>query len=742
MGFVADARRRSKQALFAGQALALISLLAFSASTAPAQECLDYSAHLQWVGQAATPGLANSVLLAPPYAYTTSHGLGVQVLSLEDPRHPTYLAGVDTPGFSFKLARRGAYLFVADGYAGLQVVDVTNPLAPALVAGHPSSYAYDVVARGDFVYLADYSGGLKIFDVSVPTAPTLVGQVATPRGALGVSLSGDLAFVAASGAGLLVVDISAPASPRIIGQASTAGTANDTAVADGYALVSNDEIGIEVFSVADPSQPTLVGQIALGSGGKQILYDRGCAYVGSGYAGLNIIDLADPTHPVLEGRSTIPFAKDTALYGDLAFVTNGMTGERGLDIFDIHHRNSPHALMDLRLPGKAVDVTLANGLAYVSGYFDNTTGELLVVDARNPGTAAVVGDLRIPAAGAVRDAVVAGDVAVLAMAGGLMTVDVSDPAAPNVLASVATECAVSGLVRRGDLVYAANGSCGLAVFDVSNPLLPLLKSRLELAGSTAAVELAGNRAYVGCGDSLCVVDVTDPEHLQVVSTTSMPSPVMGLALTANRVYVACSSAGVQIRGLANPDQPVLLGTLPSFHFAVEVAVRDDVAYVADGTGGVQVFDVADPSAPFRLGIYSPLNSQSAWVGAVAMGADGVYVADQWSGLSIIPLQCRGSAVEAAQGIVQAGALAAWPNPFNPETRLSFVVNDDGPVRLTIHDVRGRLVRTLVAADLTSGDHDATWDGRDEHGLPVASGSYLARLDAGHVVEVRRLTLVR
>jgi len=86
--------------------------------------------------------------------------------------------------------------------------------------------------------------------------------------------------------------------------------------------------------------------------------------------------------------------------------------------------------------------------------------------------------------------------------------------------------------------------------------------------------------------------------------------------------------------------------------------------------------------------------------------------------------------------------AAVPNPFNPATVLSFVIPADGPVRLTVHDLRGRLVRTLVAADLVAGDHHATWDGRDARGLPVASGSYLARLSAGHVVQVRRLTLVR
>lgn len=85
---------------------------------------------------------------------------------------------------------------------------------------------------------------------------------------------------------------------------------------------------------------------------------------------------------------------------------------------------------------------------------------------------------------------------------------------------------------------------------------------------------------------------------------------------------------------------------------------------------------------------------------------------------------------------------AQPNPFNPSTVIRFDVAAAGPVELIVYDVAGRRVRTLVREARDAGSHQATWDGRDDRGLPVASGSYLYQLRAGVEVQTRRMTLVK
>ena len=83
-----------------------------------------------------------------------------------------------------------------------------------------------------------------------------------------------------------------------------------------------------------------------------------------------------------------------------------------------------------------------------------------------------------------------------------------------------------------------------------------------------------------------------------------------------------------------------------------------------------------------------------------------------------------------------------PNPFNPQTTLRFSLPAAGRARLSVFDVAGRLVRTLVDADLAAGGHEVVWDGRDEGGRDVGSGSYLARLESGGRLEAIRMALVR
>lgn len=75
----------------------------------------------------------------------------------------------------------------------------------------------------------------------------------------------------------------------------------------------------------------------------------------------------------------------------------------------------------------------------------------------------------------------------------------------------------------------------------------------------------------------------------------------------------------------------------------------------------------------------------------------------------------------------------YPNPFNPETRIRFRVAGQygygSEVTITIYNVLGRAVRTLVSESLAPGEYERTWDARDEQGNPVASGMYIYTMTA-------------
>lgn len=84
-----------------------------------------------------------------------------------------------------------------------------------------------------------------------------------------------------------------------------------------------------------------------------------------------------------------------------------------------------------------------------------------------------------------------------------------------------------------------------------------------------------------------------------------------------------------------------------------------------------------------------------------------------------------------------------PNPFNPVTEISFYVPDGGAsVSLRVYDVSGRLIRTLVDGDRPSGIRTVTWDGTDEAGHPVASGTYFYQVATPSFSETKKMLLLK
>jgi serine protease len=83
-----------------------------------------------------------------------------------------------------------------------------------------------------------------------------------------------------------------------------------------------------------------------------------------------------------------------------------------------------------------------------------------------------------------------------------------------------------------------------------------------------------------------------------------------------------------------------------------------------------------------------------------------------------------------------------PNPFNPQTVLTFEVAAPGRVSLAIYDVAGKLVRTLVDDTRPAGRYDVTWNGMDDSGQRVSSGVYFAKYRGGDQEQVRKMTMVK
>jgi len=84
----------------------------------------------------------------------------------------------------------------------------------------------------------------------------------------------------------------------------------------------------------------------------------------------------------------------------------------------------------------------------------------------------------------------------------------------------------------------------------------------------------------------------------------------------------------------------------------------------------------------------------------------------------------------------------FPNPFNPKTTIRFALPAAGHARVTIYDVAGRLVRTLVDESLPAKLHEVQWAGQDDSGRQVSAGVYFYMVTSGDNREVGRMALVK
>ena len=85
---------------------------------------------------------------------------------------------------------------------------------------------------------------------------------------------------------------------------------------------------------------------------------------------------------------------------------------------------------------------------------------------------------------------------------------------------------------------------------------------------------------------------------------------------------------------------------------------------------------------------------------------------------------------------------AFPNPFNPNTTLSYELPEDAMVNFTIYDMMGRIVRNLVSSQQIAGYKSVQWNATNNQGLPVSAGVYLYSIQAGDFRQTKKMVLFK
>ena len=84
----------------------------------------------------------------------------------------------------------------------------------------------------------------------------------------------------------------------------------------------------------------------------------------------------------------------------------------------------------------------------------------------------------------------------------------------------------------------------------------------------------------------------------------------------------------------------------------------------------------------------------------------------------------------------------YPNPFNPETTISYSVKDKLPVTIEIYNLKGQKVKTLVNETKAPGNHSVVWKGLDDNNRPVSSGVYFFKMNAGKYSSTKKMIMMK
>ncbi len=153
-------------------------------------------------------------------------------------------------------------------------------------------------------------------------------------------------------------------------------------------------------------------------------------------------------------------------------------------------------------------------------------------------------------------------------------------------------------------------------------------------------------------------------------------------------------------------------------------------YLLQGTSVSTAF--ASAMAAVKLSLAGPTTPQSIAGQLVSEGAALAPVGSKYYGDAILKLPWFPDAepVEVVEDETEGLRITATPNPARPVTRLSADLDSDGPVRVEVFDIAGRLRRCLCDGFEPSGPVEWVFDGRDDFGRPLPGGLYLARIAAG------------
>ncbi|MBD3271205.1 MAG: T9SS type A sorting domain-containing protein [Elusimicrobia bacterium] len=747
-----------------------------------------------------TQNTATSVSLEGRYLFAACDSQGVLMFDVSDPCNPIYMGTYDAPGRAFRISIHGSRGYVSDFRKGLRVIDIlpgsptflqelgyneqctqtwdvaiqgdfayvgTDLMKLFVVDINPESntyleilFVYDSVERGrrltikdNYLFVADLSteGGLKVFSVNGDGSLTFIKKSATIHQPQDFFIHGEFAYVVRSS--MIYVMYANPYHPQFLELIAqhNAPYASSIFINNNRWYVASYYNGFFVYDISDPHILRTIGHLNLPNGGRSIAIGNGYAYIGESIDGLKIVDVrsAQPRMvkelPFISSTDAIVF-KDNYLYiDDYNFV-----------ILDVSNPVNPRQVwVDQSV--SVTDICVEVGYAYVTGIKNNPLPRkrgLLIYDITSPSSSQLVGFYETPYDESLLGVGVFGDYAYLGRYHeGLEIVNIKDPSHPVHVDMVDLDYAYYPYVKN-NLLYVACGTRGLAIYDISDPAAPVKQSVVPGARSVYDVEVIGAYAYITNGSGgIITADISDPVHPINVGYYDTPGNAQALAYYRNCVYVADEYAGLWV---------VRNSLLPYYrisghvynengygmdHIMISIADGDyeDKRYqLTDKDGYYEFTHLGDSDyriQAYHTEIYLSPSGYSYLPLSDTMTNQDFYYAGR---IEPPPIDVRATDITVDPGEVKVqGGPNGYVNPeYSQVAQIWFHAKGPGEATIKLYTLQGQLVNEFTHQTAGSGAETVVWDCCNADGSTVASGVYIAYIEAPGIEKTVKIAIVR
>jgi parallel beta-helix repeat protein len=230
------------------------------------------------------------------------------------------------------------------------------------------------------------------------------------------------------------------------------------------------------------------------------------------------------------------------------------------------------------------------------------TAPIAQLDVAGKVPAAYLGFLSTSAASGPGYIAVQGRYAYMLAGNTLQAIDVSNPASPVSMSTVATGTLPNGIAVQGKYAYVVNQtSATLQVIDISNPAVMTVVSTVSTISSPKYIVVQGRYAFVAANNgnpaTIQAFDISNSSNVVSLGTVLSGNNPDGLAIQGHYLYVSLYGSGIQSIDISNPAAMVSLQSLATGGGPGNIAVQGRYLYIANyNTSTVQAIDISNPSS--------------------------------------------------------------------------------------------------------------------------------------------------